>query len=216
MLFPSLVLLLSVVAAAIINASVGAQVTNAAKPNSRNSAAEAQNNVGAAQVQKAERSTVSGEPNLSSWLGDGRAGVVRNSAGKTTQVTPLRGPALATSIAGFTPNWCGARFQTGTAPAQSLVLIGIDNTEALSCSGIKAFGTVAAPRGTERIAFVYRGSSPNASDVNTVVIVERKLATVGARWAVNDALSSKLDERGDLVNIPAIRAYLAGTSERER
>ena len=158
--------------------------------------------------------TAAAGPDLSSWRADGRRGSVRGRGGPLTEVTPLRGIALSAQVAGVTPRWCGARFQTGAAAAQSLVLIGAGVTEALSCSGIKAFGAVPAPRGIERIAFVYSGSSPNASGVTTVVIVDRISASASAVWMVNDELSYKLDQRGNLTSIPAISAYLATLNRR--
>jgi hypothetical protein len=155
-------------------------------------------------------------PDLSSWHADGRPGGVRARDGAVTHVTPLRGNALTVQAAGVTPRWCGARLQTGKAPAQSLVLVGVGITEALSCAGIKAFSVVPAPRGVERVAFLYSGSSPNASGVTTVVIVDRISASGGTGWVVNDALSHQLDQRGILTSLPLIRAYLANESHRSR
>jgi hypothetical protein len=155
-------------------------------------------------------------PDLSSWRADGRPSSVRGRDGAVTHVTPLRGNALTVQAAGVTPRWCGARLQTGKAPAQSIVLVGVGITEALSCTGIKAFGVVPAPRGVERVAFVYSGSSPNASGVTTVVIVDRISASSNAGWVVNDELSYKLDQRGNLTNLPLIRAYLANENHRSR
>jgi hypothetical protein len=155
-------------------------------------------------------------PDLSSWRADGRPSSVRGRDGAVTHVTPLRGNALTLQAAGVTPRWCGARLQTGKAPAQSLVLVGVGITEALSCAGIKAFGVVPAPRGVERVAFVYSGSSPNASGISTVVIVEWASASGGTGWMVNDALSYQLDQRGTLTSLSLIRAYLANESHRSR
>jgi hypothetical protein len=145
-------------------------------------------------------------PDLSSWRADGRPGSVRRRDTKTVHITPLRGSALTATAAGVTPRWCGASFQTETAPVQSLVLVGLGVTEALSCVGVKAFGSVPASRGVTRIAFMYSGSSPNASNVLTVVIVE--WTSTSDSWAINEELSYKLDQRGNLTSISAVRAYL--------
>jgi hypothetical protein len=151
-------------------------------------------------------------PDLSSWRADGRPASVRLRDANVTHVTPLRGEALSAEPGGVSVRQCGARLQTGTAPAQSLILVGVGVTEALNCDGIKALGAVPSPRGMERIAFVYAGSSPNASGVNTIVIIESTSAAVG--WAVNADLSYKLDQLGTLVSISAIRTYLAKHSQR--
>lgn len=117
-------------------------------------------------------------PNLSAWRADGRPGSVR-AYGAVTHVTPLRGNGLSAPPGGVPSQWCGARLQTGAASAQSLVLVlvgvgvGVGVTEALTCDGVKAFGTVPAPYGVQRIASIYRGSSPNATGVSTVVLIER-------------------------------------------
>ena len=170
--------------------------------------------------QAAAKSAIAG-PNLSAWRADGRPGVVRRppthakqttQAAHITHITPLLGDAPSVKASGIGPRWCGVRLQTGTSSAQSLVLVGVGVTEALSCDGIKAFGAVPAPRGVARIAFVYRGSSPNASGVNTIVIIDSAEDSVG--WAINDDLSYKLDQLGTLTSIPAIRTYLAKNSQR--
>jgi hypothetical protein len=196
-------------AAAIISSPVYALTTKTGVSVAQLGAPATSISSGAEQQQKAIEASALTGPDLSSWRGDGRSGNVRRSDGKVTQVTPLRGNALSETAAGVTPKWCGARFQTGKAPAQSLVLVGVGATEALSCSAIRAFGAVPAPRGVERIAFVYSGSSPNASGVSTVVIVERSIVSAGSGWAINDELSNKFDERGNLTSIPAIRTYLS-------
>ncbi len=149
---------------------------------------------------------------LSSWRADGRSGTIRHRGKTVTHVVPLRGYVLSGTASGVPMYQCGARLQTASVPAQSLILVGVASTEALSCDGIKAFGAVPAPSGVDRIAFIYRGSSPNARGVNTVVIVESNSATTV--WSVNDALSHKLDQRGNLTSVPAIRAYLARTGNR--
>jgi hypothetical protein len=103
-----------------------------------------------------------------------------------------------------------------SSSASHLVLAGVGITEALSCTGIKAFGVVPAPRGVERVAFVYSGNSPNASGISTVVIVEWASALCGTGWVVNDALSYQLDQRRTLTSLSLIRAYLANESHRSR
>ena len=146
-------------------------------------------------------------PDFSAWRADGRSGTVRRRDAKIVHVTPVRGNALSSTAGGASSRWCGARLQTGASAAQSLLLVGVGVTEALSCDGIKAFGAVPAPRGVERRACVYGGSSPNATGVNTVVIIE--LVSASTIWAVNEGLSYKLDQLGTLTSVHAIRAYLA-------
>ncbi len=126
-----------------------------------------------------------------------------------THITPLRGKGLSAPPGGLPSQWCGARLQTGVTSAQSLVLVGVGVTEALSCDGIKAFGAVPAAKGTERIAFIYRGSSPNTRGASTVVIIERASRPTSCGWAVHHELSYNLDQIGTLTSLPAIRAFLA-------
>ena len=148
-------------------------------------------------------------PDLSSWQADGPAATVSLRGAKKVRVTPLRGDPLPTeSDTFYSFYWCGVRLQmSGEAAAQSLVLVGTGQREVLSCDGIKAFGVVPAPRGVDRIAFIYEGRSPNTHGIRTVVIVESR--SEPKVWAVNEDLSYALDVPGTLHSIPAVRAWLA-------
>ena len=148
-------------------------------------------------------------PDLSSWQADGPAATVSLRDAKKVHVTPLRGKPLSNeSDLFYVVYWCGVRLQMSReASAQSLVLVGIGVTEMLNCDGIKAFGVVPAPRGVDRIAFIYRGSTRNAPKISTVVIVESR--SEPKAWAVNEDLSYALDVPGTLHSIPAVRAWLA-------
>ncbi len=148
-------------------------------------------------------------PDLSSWQPDGPAATVSLRGAKKVHVTPLRGEPLPDMMGSFyVAYWCGVRLQaSGEATAQSLVLVGTGVTEMLNCDGIKTFGVVPAPRGVDRIAFIYRGSTRNAPKISTVVIVESR--SEPKAWAVNEDLSYALDVPGTLRSIPAVRAWLA-------
>ena len=152
-------------------------------------------------------------PDLSSWQPDGRAATVSLRDAKKVRVTPLRGEPLSNESEAFyvvfyVVYWCGVRLQTtGEAAAQSLVLVGTGQREVLSCDGIKAFGVVPAPRGVDRIAFIYEGRSPNTHGIRTVVIVESR--SEPKAWAVNEDLSRAINLRGTVRSIPAVRAWLA-------
>ena len=152
-------------------------------------------------------------PDLSSWQPDGRAATVSLRDAKKVRVTPLRGEPLSNESEAFyvvfyVVYWCGVRLQTtGEAAAQSLVLVGAGERAMLNCDGIKAFGVVPAPRGVDRIAFIYGASSRNTRGIRTVVIVESR--SEPKVWAVNEDLSGALDLRGTLRSIPAVRAWLA-------
>lgn len=147
------------------------------------------------------------EPDFSSWAPDGAPVRIAGNKQVTLRLTPLRGEALRPSDAGVPHNWCGVRIEGSDGQAQSLVLVGTGVTEALSCSGIQAVGRVPAASGTENIAFIYKGRSPNTDGVITAIVIERALPA--GRWAVDEDLSYKLDENGQLTTIPAIRAWLA-------
>ncbi|MCZ2135048.1 MAG: hypothetical protein LC098_06435 [Burkholderiales bacterium] len=152
-------------------------------------------------------------PDLSSWQPDGRAATVSLRDAKKVRVTPLRGEPLSNESEAFyvvfyVVYWCGVRLQTtGEAAAQSLVLVGTGQREVLSCDGIKAFGVVPAPRGVDRIAFIYEGRSPNTHGIRTVVIIESR--SEPKAWAVNEDLSHAINLRGTVRSIPAVRAWLA-------
>ena len=148
-------------------------------------------------------------PDLSSWQPDGPAATVSLRGAKKVHVTPLRGEPLPDMMGSFyVAYWCGVRLQaSGEATAQSLVLIGTGVTEMLNCDGIKAFGVVPAPRGVDRIAFIYEGSSPNTYGIRTVVIIES--TPESKAWAVNDDVSHAINLPGTLRSIPAVRAWLA-------
>lgn len=103
---------------------------------------------------------------------------------------------------------CAVDLAAGRSPAQRLVLIGEGYTEAVSCGRLLAFGRLPSPRGTWRIGFLYRAYSPNAT-VTQPVVIRRDAA--GGRWTVDDELSQAISERGQLVSIPAIRAWLRRT-----
>lgn len=149
---------------------------------------------------------VADDPDLTGWASDGSAASVAVEQQEDVRVTPLRGAALVKSDAGVQPTWCGARIEAAGGSVQSLVLVGTGVTEALSCAGIQGFGRVPAPAGKDRIAFVYKGSSPNADGVITAVVIDR--STPSGRWRVDEDLSYKLDESGTLTTIPAIRSWL--------
>ncbi|MCZ2135049.1 MAG: hypothetical protein LC098_06440 [Burkholderiales bacterium] len=148
-------------------------------------------------------------PDLSSWQADGPAATVSLRDAKKVHVTPLRRKPLSNeSDLFYVVYWCGVRLQmSGEASAQSLVLVGVGERETLNCDGIKAFGAVPAPRGVDRIAFIYEGSSPNTHGIRTIVIIESRPDSKA--WAVNEDLSGALDLRGTLRSIPAVRAWLA-------
>ncbi len=148
-------------------------------------------------------------PDLSSWQPDGPAATVSLRGAKKVRVTPLRGDPLPTeSDTFYSFYWCGVRLQmSGEATAQSLVLVGAGERAMLNCDGIKAFGVVPAPRGVDRIAFIYGASSRNTRGIRTVVIVESR--SEPKVWAVNEDLSGALDLRGTVRSIPAVRAWLA-------
>ena len=148
-------------------------------------------------------------PDLSSWQADGPAATVSLRGAKKVRVTPLRGDPLPTeSDTFYSFYWCGVRLQmSGEATAQSLVLVGAGERAMLNCDGIKAFGVVPAPRGVDRIAFIYGASSRNTRGIRTVVIVESR--SEPKVWAVNEDLSYALDVPGTLHSIPAVRAWLA-------
>ena len=148
-------------------------------------------------------------PDLSSWQPDGPAATVSLRDAKKVRVTPLRGDPLPTeSDTFYSFYWCGVRLQmSGEATAQSLVLVGAGERAMLNCDGIKAFGVVPAPRGVDRIAFIYGASSRNTRGIRTVVIVESR--SEPKVWAVNEDLSYALDVPGTLHSIPAVRAWLA-------
>jgi len=149
---------------------------------------------------------VADDPDLTGWASDGAAASVAVEQQEDVSVTPLRGAALIKSEAGVQPTWCGARIEASGGSVQSLVLVGTGVTEALSCAGIQGFGRVPAPAGKDRIAFIYKGSSPNADGVITAVVIDR--STPSGRWRVDEDLSYKLDESGTLTTIPAIRSWL--------
>ena len=148
-------------------------------------------------------------PDLSSWQPDGRAATVSLRGANKVHVTPLRGKPLSNeSDLFYVVYWCGVRLQMSReASAQSLVLVGTGERETLNCDGVKAFGAVPAPRGVDRIAFIYEGSSPNTHGIRTVVIIESR--SEPKAWAVNENLSDALDLRGPVRSIPAVRAWLA-------
>ena len=148
-------------------------------------------------------------PDLSSWQVDGRAATVSLRGANKVHVTPLRGKPLSNeSDLFYVVYWCGVRLQMSReASAQSLVLVGTGVTEMLNCDGIKAFGVVPAPRGVDRIAFIYEGSSPNTYGIRTVVIIES--TPESKAWAVNDDVSHAINLPGTLRSIPAVRAWLA-------
>ena len=148
-------------------------------------------------------------PDLSSWQADGPAATVSLRGAKKVRVTPLRGDPLPTeSDTFYSFYWCGVRLQmSGEATAQSLVLVGAGERAMLNCDGIKAFGVVPAPRGVDRIAFIYGASSRNTRGIRTVVIVESR--SEPKAWAVNEDLSHAINLRGTALSVPAVRAWLA-------
>ncbi len=148
-------------------------------------------------------------PDLSSWQADGPAATVSLRDAKKVRVTPLRGdPLPSESDLSYSLYWCGVRLQmSAEATAQSLVLVGTGERVMLNCNGIKTFGVVPAPRGVDRIAFIYRGSSRNAHRIRTVVIVESR--SEPKVWAVNEDLSHAINLRGTALSVPAVRAWLA-------
>ena len=89
-------------------------------------------------------------------------------------------------------------------PDQQLTLVGEGETEALTCTGIRAFGRVTGPGSMARIAFVYTYST--ASDDGALpVVITRRGADI---WRVDQPLSDRLQQRRT-VTIPAIRSLLA-------
>jgi hypothetical protein len=114
-------------------------------------------------------------------------------------IQPLRAP-------GRRAMECRVRLKPANGPAQQISLIGTGETEALSCQGIKAFGTVDRKAPYWRIAFIYRTSSPNYSSLTPVILYRTRQSP---QWRIDDALGQKLGERPQLDTIARMRLYFA-------
>ncbi|WP_236037784.1 hypothetical protein [Belnapia arida] len=121
--------------------------------------------------------------------------------GVTLTLLPVR---FAPRVPGF-PNqqrWCGLAIG-GAGATESLVTVGTDWTEAVSCDGLREAGEVPAAAGVPRFALIYAASSPNAAARVPVIL----------RWeagrAVLDAeASQRVDEAGQGGSLERIRAAL--------
>lgn len=134
-------------------------------------------------------------------IADGRPATIAIGGFGTVTVAPLR--TIRDGAAR-----CAVDLTIAHGATQRLVLIGEGETEALICDGILAFGAVPAPDATARIAFLYRGHSPNAKSLSPV-FVSRALS--GGAWTTDDELGQKIGEHGKLDTIPKIRAELKRT-----
>lgn len=105
---------------------------------------------------------------------------------------------------------CVVRIVPEHGPAQVVTTIGTDDTEALSCGGVRAFGRLPAPAGRYRVGLIYRAFSPNTT-VSAPVILTRTLRD--PRWRNDDDLANRLTLPDGLDTIPQIRAYLARRKE---
>lgn len=76
--------------------------------------------------------------------------------------------------------WCGVQLD-----GQTLTVIGVGATEAVSCDGLAAAGAVSKGR----IGLIYRTSSPNADSLTAVV-----LTPAGAAWTVDEDATERLEE----------------------
>ena len=74
--------------------------------------------------------------------------------------------------------WCGVGVE-----GQALTVIGVGQTEAVSCDGVAEAG--ALPGG--RIGLIYRTSSPNAESLTAVVLTK-----AGAAWAIDERATERL------------------------
>ncbi len=126
--------------------------------------------------------------------------------------TPGQGVTLSLLPVRFRParpsfpnqqNWCGLAIGSPDGSATTLVTLGTDWTETVSCNGLREAGEVPAAGGVPRFVLVYAASSPNA-EVRVPVVL---------RWeagrAVLDAeASQQVDEAGRGGSLERIRAAL--------
>jgi hypothetical protein len=136
---------------------------------------------------------------------DGAPRTIALTADTTLELTDLRfapRPGLSEAV---DTTWCGVVLRSAGRPAQGLITIGTNDTEALSCGGLSEAGAVPRDGPVLRIGLVYRTFSPNAA-VATPVVLARDPATL--TWSIDTSLSEHLAEQGEQATLARIRRDL--------
>ena len=100
---------------------------------------------------------------------------------------------------------CAVTLREGKVADQTIVTIGENETEALTCGRLKASGAVSATPPMQRIALLYEAYGPHATVLQPVILHRTGR---GAPWQADDALAQTISEDGSLNSIPAIRRWL--------
>ncbi len=100
---------------------------------------------------------------------------------------------------------CAVTLVQPDAQPQTIITIGEGETEALTCSELKAAGRVPAPPGMQRIAFLYETFAPHATLLQPVIMAR---GSGSAKWRLDDELAQRIGENGSLNTIPALRRWL--------
>lgn len=100
---------------------------------------------------------------------------------------------------------CGLFLQRGADDAQALVTVGIGQTEALSCGGLRDVETVKASDGTEMIGAIYGFRSPNAAFDGPVIVRWDEAAKT---FIADDDRAMAVEEAGPVETLDALSAAM--------
>jgi hypothetical protein len=111
-------------------------------------------------------------------------------------------PGRAETLNAF---WCGLVLDSGNGASQAIVTIGSGFSETLSCDRLVESAAMPPAGNVPRLGLIYATRSPNASGRTPLVL---RWDEANRRWAIDEPLSTELDDRLDPRTLARMRAML--------
>ena len=128
--------------------------------------------------------------------------------GETLTLVSLRFAPAAGRTEAVNTIWCGVTIEARDTPPAPLIAVGEGATEAVSCDGLEAAGTMPpGDDGAPRIALLYRTHSPNAAGITPVVLAKNLGEPRG--WGIDDAMTARVSELPGRPTLGRLRQALA-------
>jgi len=93
----------------------------------------------------------------------------------------------------------------GTAPDQGIIVIGIGETETVSCDKLAEAGPMPAEKGVPRIGLIYQTHSPNSPSIDAAIL---KFDLASKTWSLDEPSTIIVENLNVNLTLAAMRAAL--------
>ncbi len=90
-------------------------------------------------------------------------------------------------------------------PDQAIIVIGIGDTETVSCDHLADVGPMPSVRGEPRVGFVYKTHSPNSPSIDAAIIV---LNPATKKWQLDAKATDIVENLNTNLTLPSMRVAL--------